>query len=97
MNNVVSITVGSVEIPRTWYPFNEQFGTNSFELNGKRITIPEGFYDDKQTLVNALNAAITGAGVATTTVEISGNTLKTTFSSTNDISLNFLPGLPSPT
>ena len=91
MNNVVSITVGSVEIPRTWYPFNEQFGTNSFELNGKRITIPEGFYDEKQTLVNALNAAITGAGVATT-VEISGNTLKTTFDgSGTPISLNFLP------
>ena len=45
LNNVVSITVGSVEIPRTWYPFNEQFGTNSFEMSGNPITIPEGFYD----------------------------------------------------
>ncbi len=89
MSNVVSIAVGSVEIPRTWYPFNEQFGTNSFELNGNRITIPEGFYDDKQTLVNALNTAMTGTG---TTVEISGNTLKTTFDgSGSNISLNFLP------
>ena len=93
MNNVVSIAVGSVEIPRTWYPFNEQFGTNSFELTKSgtthRITIPEGFYDDKQTLVNALNTAMVGTG---TTVEISGNTLKTTFDgSGTPISLNFLP------
>lgn len=88
MNNVISMTVGSIEIPRTWYTFNEQFGTNSFELNGTKITIPEGFYDDKQTLVNALNTAM---GI-TATVEISGNTLKTTFiSSGGDINLNFLP------
>jgi len=45
MNNVISIAVGGIEIPRTWYPINEQFGTNSFELTKAgvthRITIPD--------------------------------------------------------
>ena len=54
LNNVVSVMVGSVEVPRTWYPFNEQFGTNSFEMSGNLITIPEGFYDTLATLQAAI-------------------------------------------
>ena len=92
MHNVISIAVGGIEIPRTWYPINEQFGTNSFELTKAgvthRITIPEGFYDDKQTLINAINSSM--AGVAT--IDICSNTLKTTITSSGvDISLNFMP------
>ena len=89
MNNVISIAVGGIEIPRTWYPINEQFGTNSFELNGNLVTIPEGFYDDKQTLINAINSSMAG----TATIDICSNTLKTTITSNSnsDISLNFLP------
>ena len=87
MNNVISIAVGGIEIPRTWYPINEQFGTNSFELNGTLVTIPEGFYDDKQTLINAINSKMTGA-----TIDICSNTLKTTITSTGaPITLNFMP------
>jgi len=87
MNNVISIAVGGIEIPRTWYPINEQFGTNSFELNGTLVTIPEGFYDDKQTLINAINSKMTGA-----TIDICSNTLKTTITSSGgNICLNFLP------
>tara|TARA_Y100000996_G_C22550383_1_gene653476 strand:- start:1336 stop:2895 length:1560 start_codon:yes stop_codon:yes gene_type:complete len=87
MNNVISIAVGGIEIPRTWYPINEQFGTNSFDLCGNLITIPEGFYDDKQTLINAINSKMTGA-----TIDICSNTLKTTITSSGgNICLNFLP------
>ena len=87
MNNVISIAVGGIEIPRTWYPINEQFGTNSFELNGNLVTIPEGFYDDKQTLINAINSRMSGA-----TIDICSNTLKTTITSSGgNICLNFLP------
>tara|TARA_Y100000768_G_C23968521_1_gene679206 strand:+ start:616 stop:2181 length:1566 start_codon:yes stop_codon:yes gene_type:complete len=89
MNNVISIAVGGIEIPRTWYPINEQFGTNSFELNGTLVTIPEGFYDDKQTLINAINSRIT----PTATIDICSNTLKTTITSPGGtpITLNFMP------
>ena len=91
MHNVISIAVGGIEIPRTWYVINEQFGTNSFELTKAgvthRITIPEGFYDDKQTLINAINSKMTGA-----TIDICSNTLKTTITSSGgNICLNFLP------
>ena len=89
MNNVISIAVGGIEIPRTWYTINEQFGTNSFELNGTLVTIPEGFYDDKQTLINAINSRITGTAI----IDICSNTLKTTITSSGggNITLNFMP------
>ena len=86
MNNVISIAVGGIEIPRTWYPINEQFGTNSFDLCGNLITIPEGFYDNKQTLINAINSKISPA-----TIDICSNTLKTTITSSGNITLNFMP------
>jgi hypothetical protein len=99
LNNVISITVGSVEVPRTWYPFNEQFGTNSFELTKSgaihRITIPEGFYDTATLLENAIQTAITAAAVAGITITIDGtNTLKTTIkSTTGPFNLNFVPDI----
>jgi len=96
MNNVVSIAVGSIEIPRTWYPFNEQFGTNSFELTKfgitYRITIPEGFYDTATSLETAINLAL-AAVPGPPTITIDGtNTLKTTITDAAAvISLNFMP------
>jgi hypothetical protein len=95
LNNVTAISVGTVEIPRTWYPFNAQFGTNSFELNGILITIPEGFYDLPSELVSAINKAIT-ASVLGATFKIDPipfNTFKTTITGPIDISLNFVPDI----
>ena len=101
LNNVLSITVGSVEIPRTWYPFNEQFGTNSFELTKSgtthRITIPEGFYDTLVELTTEIQTALDNAipPAGTVTFNIDPKTLKTTISTAplTDISLNFVPDI----
>ena len=96
LNNVISMTVGSVEIPMTWHPFNEQFGTNSFDLDGTLITIPEGFYDTSGALQTAIQTAIDTAfpPAGTIKITIGGNTLKTQIDSSGcltDISLNFVP------
>ena len=89
LNNVVSITVGSVEIPRTWYPFNEQFGTNSFEMSGNPITIPEGFYDTTATLQAAIQSQLDPS----CNIDICSNTLKTTIDCSENFTLNFVPDL----
>jgi len=94
MNNVTAISVGTVEIPRTWYPFNAQFGTNSFELNGILITIQEGFYDLPSELVSAIQAAITASTLpAGFTITIPTNTLKTTITGLVPFNLNFVPDI----
>ena len=90
LNNVVSITVGSVEVPRTWYPFNEQFGTNSFEMNGTLITIPPGFYDAPATLQAAIKSAFIDPSC---NIDICSNNLKTTFDCSGPLTLNFVPDL----
>lgn len=89
LNNVISITVGSVEVPRTWYPFNEQFGTNSFEMSGNLITIPEGFYDDPATLQAAIQLVLDPSCC----IDICSNTLKTTIDCSNNFTLNFMPDI----
>ena len=89
LNNVISITVGSVEVPRTWYPFNEQFGTNSFEISGNLITIPAGFYDDLATLQAAIQSKLDPS----CNIDICANTLKTTIDCSNNFTLNFVPDI----
>ena len=90
LNNVVSIMVGSVEVPRTWYPFNEQFGTNSFEMSGNLITIPEGFYDAPATLQAAIQSKFLDPSC---NIDICSNTLKTTIDCSNNFTLNFVPDI----
>ena len=90
LNNVVSITVGSVEVPRTWYPFNEQFGTNSFEMSDNLITIPEGFYDTTAELQAAIKSQLTDLSC---NIDICSNNLKTTIDCSDNFTLNFVPDI----
>jgi hypothetical protein len=87
LTNVLSITVGSVDVPRTWYPFNERFGTNSFEISGTLITIPPGFYDDPDTLQAAIKSSLDPS----CNIDICSNTLKTTIDCSGSFTLNFVP------
>ncbi len=53
--NVISIAVDSMEIPQSWTPFTDEYGTTSFDICGSDasgclvdcscVKIPEGFYD----------------------------------------------------
>tara|TARA_B100000900_G_scaffold275976_1_gene235872 strand:- start:3286 stop:5040 length:1755 start_codon:yes stop_codon:yes gene_type:complete len=66
LTNVVNIEVKSVEIPKTWYVFSENYGTTSFQVETptKKITltIEEGNYNlisgDENNLITVLNNAI---------------------------------------
>ena len=78
LNNVISIKVGTIELPMAWYPFNSQHGTNSFKIGDAPIQISPGFYDDPQDLIDAINADISANGLGTT-IEWNDNTLKATF------------------
>ena len=90
LNNVVSITVGSVEVPRTWYPFNEQFGTNSFEMSGNLITIPQ-----KDSMIQQLHYKQQSKSQLdpSCNIDICSNTLKTTIDCSENFTLNFVPDL----
>ena len=86
----MSITVGSIEVPRTWYSFNEQFGTTSFEINGKLVTIPEGFYDDPSVLESVIKSQLITIDPSCN-IDICGNTFKTTIDCSSNFTLNFIP------
>jgi hypothetical protein len=66
LTNVVNIEVKSVEIPKTWYVFSDNYGTTSFQVetstNKSTLTIDEGNYNlisgDENNLITVLNNAI---------------------------------------
>lgn len=66
LTNVVNIEVKSVEIPKTWYVFSNNYGTTSFQVetstNKSTLTIDEGNYNlisgDENNLITVLNNAI---------------------------------------
>jgi len=66
LTNVINIEVKSVEIPKTWYVFSENYGTTSFQVETptKKITlnIEEGNYNlisgDENNLITVLNNKI---------------------------------------
>jgi hypothetical protein len=75
LTNVVSMTLGTMEIPiNAYYPISEQYGTNSFDISccgyNKCIPIKEGFYKlsnsssisyDSTTLDGVINTDISSA------------------------------------
>ena len=89
LNNVMSIAVGSIELPLSWYPFSAQYGTNSFELSGNIITIPEGFYDNPDDLQRAIQTVIDAIPLKCT-IDICSNTLRTTFDGSGNFDINFI-------
>lgn len=89
LNNVMSVAVGSIELPLSWYPFSAQYGTTSFEISGNVITIPEGFYDDPNDLQKAIQKEIDAIPLECT-ITISSNTLRTTFDGSGNFKLNFI-------
>ena len=93
LNNVMSIAVGTIEIPLAWYPFSAQYGTNSFDVSGQKIVIEEGFYDKPADLVAVIQAKIDDNLIlaGTMTIDICSNTLKTTFDGSGNFALNFTP------
>ena len=66
LTNVVNIEVKSVEIPKTWYVFSNNYGTTTFQVSTSTktstVSIEEGNYNlisgDENNLITVLNNAI---------------------------------------
>lgn len=58
LKNVLSFKLHSIQIPYTWYTFDENLGNNFFLMNGGRIELPSGNYTNSE-LTNKLNTLVT--------------------------------------
>jgi len=90
LNNVISIAVGTIEVPLSWYPFSAQYGTDRFKINDTLIVIPPGFYDTPADLAAGITLAL-ATFVPAVTITIDPASRKTTFSSGTVFSLDFTP------
>jgi len=79
LNNVISIAVGTIEVPLSWYPFSAQYGTDRFKINDTLIVIPPGFYDTPADLAAVINNVV---GIPAF-IDICNNNLKTTITPHN--------------
>ena len=50
IKNVVSLSLGSIEIPYSWYTFDTEYGTSCFWVDGTAITITSGNYTPEQLI-----------------------------------------------
>jgi hypothetical protein len=60
--NVITARLSSIEIPNTWYAFDERHGETSMLVNGTYVSIPSGNYNP-DTLSAKVEAAILDAVV----------------------------------
>lgn len=55
LREVLSISIGSVELPLSWYNISEKMGTNRFDISSIPIAIDEGFYNTIEDLIAEIN------------------------------------------
>ena len=58
LKNVLSLKLYSIQIPYTWYTFDENLGNNFFLMGGDKIELPSGNYTNEE-LTNKLNTLVT--------------------------------------
>lgn len=83
LKNVVSISMNTIQIPKTWYTISKSYGSNFFYIKGNSPGINDGEHDYKiavtpgnytqQQLVDTLNNSITNVKSTNTDVSF-GNT-----------------------
>ena len=89
VNNALSLTLYSYQIPTTWYAFNNTYGNTFFQYNGVIIQIPEGNYTLAE-LVSKINA-IAALDPATAGLTVTGpdpNSKKITFTNNNPFAVS---------
>lgn len=80
---VIKITLIGLEIPHSWYAFDNAYGTAAFLCNGDLITIPPGNYSPTE-LMTALNTVCASqSSVVDLTFTYNNNSGKTTITNTN--------------
>lgn len=92
LRDVVALRLHSIQIPKTWYTINKNYGANFFYLKGNSPGINDGNHDYKI----AVKAGNYTATELTTTVSTSIATLKSTYTDTSfgtsDITYNLYTG-----
>lgn len=58
LKNVLCLKLYSIQVPYTWYTFDENLGNNFFLMGGDRIELPSGNYTSEE-LTNKLNTLVT--------------------------------------
>ena len=60
LTNVLSLKLYSVQIPTTWYTFDQTLGNTMFTIDSSCVTLPDGNYtiDALMTKLNALTTAV---------------------------------------
>lgn len=79
MRDVVALRLHSIQIPKTWYTINKNYGANFFYLKGNSAGIADGNYDYKI----AIKAGNYTASELITTINTSITTLKSTYTDTS--------------
>jgi hypothetical protein len=92
LRDVVALRLHSIQIPKTWYTINKNYGANFFYLKGNSPGIDDGNHDYKI----AIKAGNYTASELNTTVSTAISTLKSTYTDTNfgttDITYNTYTG-----
>lgn len=76
INNVLSLTLRSYEIPFSWYNISSKLNNNYLIIDGTCISINNGFYT-RTSIVSEVNSAIIAAGKGTGATLNSNNGLVT--------------------
>lgn len=63
MRNVMRIALSSIELPEVAYVFSAKNGNTCFSVNGVTVSIPESSYQNANSMVTVINAAITSSAV----------------------------------
>lgn len=87
LKNVLRLEFGSIQIPYTWYNIDEEYNTNFFYIDEKKIEIPSGNYTI-ESLIEAINTNPIFSGFATITYDI--NSCKAKIQGKSVVELNFV-------
>lgn len=109
--NITSVKLTSLEFPNTFYSFSTLRGNTTFTISlnissvitDYVITIPDGNYQNSSTvltlnpttLVDAINTAMTNAGLTSIVASYSGSTHRVKFTYTGVSNVNFIITFPT--
>jgi len=80
LRNVLSISIGSVELPLSWYNISERMGTNRFDISGIPIVIESGFYNTIEDLIEEIQVKLDALHAGTWDISYNKRTGKTDIS-----------------
>lgn len=92
LRNVLSISIGSIELPLSWYNISKKMGTDRFDISGMLIVIDEGFYNTIEDVINEIQVKLEAASPATWDISYNKRTGKTEISGITT-TIDFVPNI----